>query len=43
MVDKLALTSDVNPMNVTDPRIPFRQVAAELQAAGVLFGNLECC
>ncbi len=43
MAGKLTLTGDVNLMNVTDPRIPFRQVAAELHTADVLFGNLECC
>jgi hypothetical protein len=33
----------VNLMKVTDAAIPFRQVAAELHAADVVFGNLECC
>lgn len=40
---KLILTGDVNLMNVTDPTVPFRQVAAELHSADVVFANLECC
>ena len=43
MAGRLTLTGDVNLMNVTDAAIPFRRVAAELHAADVVFGNLECC
>ncbi len=43
MAGKLILTGDVNLMNVTDPAVPFRRVTAELHAADVVFGNLECC
>ena len=43
MAGKLILTGDVNLMNVTDAAIPFRQTAAALHAADVVFGNLECC
>ena len=43
MAGKLILTGDVNLMNVTDAAIPFRQIATELHAADVVFGNLECC
>jgi poly-gamma-glutamate synthesis protein (capsule biosynthesis protein) len=43
MAGRLILIGDVNLMNVTDAAIPFRQVAAELHAADVVFGNLECC
>src|ERR1700689_2323703 len=40
---KLLLTGDVNLMNVTDPQVPFRHVAAELHGADAVFSNLECC
>jgi poly-gamma-glutamate synthesis protein (capsule biosynthesis protein) len=40
---QLLLTGDVNLMNVDDPRAPFARVAAVLQTADLLFGNLECC
>jgi poly-gamma-glutamate capsule biosynthesis protein CapA/YwtB (metallophosphatase superfamily) len=43
MAGSLILTGDVNLMNVTDPMVPFRHVAAELRAADVVFANLECC
>ena len=43
MAGRLILTGDVNLMNVTDPTIPFRHVAAELHAADAVFSNLECC
>src|ERR1700737_4567139 len=43
MPGKLILTGDVNLMNVTDAAAPFRYVAAELNAADVVFANLECC
>jgi poly-gamma-glutamate capsule biosynthesis protein CapA/YwtB (metallophosphatase superfamily) len=43
MAGKLILTGDVNLMKVADPTIPFRQVAAALHTADVVFGNLECC
>jgi len=43
MTGRLILTGDVNLMGVTDPAVPFRQVAAALKEADVVFGNLECC
>ena len=43
MAARVILTGDVNLMNVADPDVPFRKVAAELRAADVVFGNLECC
>ena len=43
MTLRLILAGDVNLMNVADPKIPFRHVAAELHAADAVFGNLECC
>src|SRR5262245_53469635 len=43
MVSRLILTGDVNLMNVTDAKIPFRHLAGVLHAADVVFGNLECC
>src|SRR5262249_15715635 len=30
-------------MRVADPAIPFKRVVADLRAADVVFGNLECC
>lgn len=43
MASSLILTGDVNLMNVTDPTVPFRQVAAPLHVADAVFANLECC
>ena len=43
MAGRLILTGDVNLMNVTDPTIPFRHVAADLHPADAVFSNLECC
>jgi poly-gamma-glutamate capsule biosynthesis protein CapA/YwtB (metallophosphatase superfamily) len=43
MAGRLILTGDVNLMNVTDARVPFRHVAETLHGADVVFGNLECC
>ena len=43
MAKKLILTGDINLMNVADPSEPFRKIINELQAADVVFGNLECC
>ena len=43
MAGKLIVTGDVNLMNVTEPAVPFRHVAAELKAADAVFSNLECC
>ena len=43
MTLRLILAGDVNLMNVTDAAIPFRHVAAELNAADAVFANLECC
>jgi hypothetical protein len=40
---KLILMGDVNLMDVTNPEEPFRKILAELHAADVVFGNLECC
>ena len=40
---RLILTGDINLMNVTDPATPFRRVAAEFNAADMVFSNLECC
>ena len=40
---KIILTGDVNLMNVTDPVVPFKRVAAEFQSTDVVFSNLECC
>jgi len=40
---RLILTGDVNLMNVSDPSVPFRRVAAEFRAADMVFSNLECC
>ena len=37
------MTGDVNLMNITDPMVPFRHVAAEMRAADIVFSNLECC
>src|SRR5215831_13971888 len=39
----LILTGDVNLMNVTDPAMPFTQVAEEFRNTDVVFSNLECC
>jgi hypothetical protein len=39
----LILTSDINPLGVTDPTIPFTQVQDRLHAADVVFANLACC
>ena len=43
MATTLILTGDVNLLNVTDPAVPFARVHAELAAASLVFGNLECC
>jgi len=43
MAGSLILAGDVNLMNVADPEVPFRHVAAELHAADVALANLECC
>lgn len=43
MTLKITLTGDVNLMNITDPTVPFRKVAAELKATDVVFSNMECC
>jgi len=39
----MILTGDVNLMGVADPAVPFGRVGAELRAADIVFGNLECC
>jgi len=43
MQHKLILTGDINLLGVTDPTVPFAKVAADLQAADIVFSNLECC
>ena len=43
MAGRLILAGDVNLMNVTDPAVPFRRIAAELCAADAVLANLECC
>lgn len=43
MALKMILTGDVNLVNVTDPAVPFRRVAAEFRAADIVFSNFECC
>jgi poly-gamma-glutamate synthesis protein (capsule biosynthesis protein) len=43
MAGQLILSGDVNLMSVADAAAPFRHVAAELNAADVVFVNLECC
>ena len=43
MPTRLIVTGDINLMHVTDPAEPFRNIAGELRAADVVFGNLECC
>src|SRR5215470_20202414 len=39
----MIMTGDVNLMNVTDPAVPFAQVAHEFRNTDVVFSNLECC
>jgi poly-gamma-glutamate capsule biosynthesis protein CapA/YwtB (metallophosphatase superfamily) len=39
----LIMTGDVNLMNVTDPAVPFAQVADEFRNTDVVFSNLESC
>src|SRR5437667_8123710 len=39
----MILVGDVNLMNVGDPAVPFARVGEELQAADLVFANLECC
>jgi Bacterial capsule synthesis protein PGA_cap len=43
MRHNLILTGDINLLGVTDPTIPFARVRDRLQAADVVFANLECC
>jgi poly-gamma-glutamate synthesis protein (capsule biosynthesis protein) len=43
MHHNLILTGDINLLGVTDPTVPFAQVRDRLQAADVVFANLECC
>ena len=38
----MILVGDVNLMNVDDPAVPFARVGADLRAADIAFGNLEC-
>jgi poly-gamma-glutamate synthesis protein (capsule biosynthesis protein) len=40
---KLIVTGDVNLMNVTGGRVPFRRVKDTLLSADLVFANLECC
>ena len=39
----MILVGDVNLMHVADPRAPFARIGGELQAADLVFANLECC
>jgi len=39
----MIMTGDINLMNVTDPAVPFAQVADEFRNTDVVFSNLECC
>ena len=39
----MILVGDVNLMNVDDARVPFARVGEEMQAANLVFANLECC
>jgi poly-gamma-glutamate synthesis protein (capsule biosynthesis protein) len=39
----LIVTGDVNFMNVTDARLPFRRVNEAFLSADLVFCNLECC
>lgn len=39
----MLFTGDINLMNVSDPAVPFARISPRLQAADMLFGNLECC
>ncbi len=39
----IILVGDVNLRNVDDARVPFAQIGAEMQAADLVFANLECC
>lgn len=43
MQHKMILTGDINLLGVDDPTIPFTRVAEEMNAADVVFSNLECC
>jgi len=43
MHHKMILTGDINLLGVDDPTVPFARIAADLQAADVVFSNLECC
>jgi poly-gamma-glutamate synthesis protein (capsule biosynthesis protein) len=43
MRHNLILTGDINLLGVTDPTVPFARVCDRLQAADVVFANLECC
>jgi len=43
MRHNVILTGDINLMGVKDPAIPFAQVAERLNAADIVFSNLECC
>jgi poly-gamma-glutamate capsule biosynthesis protein CapA/YwtB (metallophosphatase superfamily) len=43
MRHNLILTGDINLLGVTDPTVPFAHVRDRLQAADVVFANLECC
>jgi hypothetical protein len=38
---RLILTGDVNLMNVEDPAVPFRQVAAKFRDADMVFSNRD--
>jgi poly-gamma-glutamate capsule biosynthesis protein CapA/YwtB (metallophosphatase superfamily) len=40
---RLIMTGDVNLMGVEDASVPFARVAADFNAADLVFSNLECC
>jgi poly-gamma-glutamate capsule biosynthesis protein CapA/YwtB (metallophosphatase superfamily) len=43
MRHNLICTGDINLLGVTEPTVPFAGVRDRLQAADVVFANLECC
>lgn len=43
MQHSVILTGDINLLGVDDPSIPFARIAADMNAADLVFANLECC
>lgn len=43
MTTEIYLTGDINLLNITDPKHPFKKVKEVLQPADLIFSNLECC